>query len=265
MATACRGWPCPHRATCRRNLDFSIIRPNQQSYSDGHRRRHDEPVSAAGKHHGHRRPVWFSSWEDDLIMTGVRSFDVKAYDNSLAGYADLGWGDDLRLYASDRTCTGSFRHRPGTLSLLAIKISRQSPVSAACEPRSMRPVTTISIRRSRTKGGCRRWSRTTGSTPSSARRLILSPAEQHVYRQHRRRQSRDRPAPAGLGLVVDRVQPGAGDGRYRRARPTAGLPGRPAVLAADLSVVSAAVPGPAPRHPDPDPGRRPHATSGSSR
>jgi hypothetical protein len=31
-------------------------------------------------------------------MTGVRSFDVKAYDNALAGYGDLGWGDDLRLY-----------------------------------------------------------------------------------------------------------------------------------------------------------------------
>ena len=28
-------------------------------------------------------------------MTGVRSFDIKAYDNSLAAYADLGWGDDL--------------------------------------------------------------------------------------------------------------------------------------------------------------------------
>ncbi len=38
------------------------------------------------------------SWEDDLIMTGVRSFDIKAYDNALAGYGDLGWGDDLRLY-----------------------------------------------------------------------------------------------------------------------------------------------------------------------
>jgi hypothetical protein len=30
-------------------------------------------------------------------MTGVRSFDIKAYDNSLSAYADLGWGDDLRL------------------------------------------------------------------------------------------------------------------------------------------------------------------------
>ena len=37
------------------------------------------------------------SWEDDLIMTNVRSFDVKAYDNSIAGYVDLGWGDDFRI------------------------------------------------------------------------------------------------------------------------------------------------------------------------
>jgi hypothetical protein len=29
-------------------------------------------------------------------MTNVRSFDVKAYDNALAAYADLGWGDDVR-------------------------------------------------------------------------------------------------------------------------------------------------------------------------
>jgi len=43
-------------------------------------------------------PLWsLYSWEDDLVMTGVRSFDIKAYDNSLAAYADLGWGDDPRL------------------------------------------------------------------------------------------------------------------------------------------------------------------------
>lgn len=44
--------------------------------------------------------VWRQCWEDDLIMTGVRSFDVKAYDDSFPGYVDLGWGDDLRLYTS---------------------------------------------------------------------------------------------------------------------------------------------------------------------
>ena len=42
--------------------------------------------------------LWADSWEDDLVMTGVRSFDVKAYDNAYSGYVDLGWGDDLRLY-----------------------------------------------------------------------------------------------------------------------------------------------------------------------
>jgi prepilin-type N-terminal cleavage/methylation domain-containing protein len=42
--------------------------------------------------------LWKQSWEDDLIMTGVRSFDVKAYDNTYGGYVDLGWGSDLRQY-----------------------------------------------------------------------------------------------------------------------------------------------------------------------
>lgn len=42
--------------------------------------------------------LWRASWEDDLIMTGVRSFDVKIYDNTYPGYVDLGWGDDLRLH-----------------------------------------------------------------------------------------------------------------------------------------------------------------------
>ncbi len=42
-------------------------------------------------------PLWASySWEDDLILTNVRSFDVKAFEPSLADYADLGWGDDPR-------------------------------------------------------------------------------------------------------------------------------------------------------------------------
>ncbi|AGA30531.1 PulJ/GspJ family protein [Singulisphaera acidiphila] len=41
--------------------------------------------------------LWLACWDDDLIMTGVRSFDIKVYDNSFPGYVDLGWGDDLRL------------------------------------------------------------------------------------------------------------------------------------------------------------------------
>jgi type II secretory pathway component PulJ len=49
-----------------------------------------------------------ASWEDDLIMTNVRSFDVKAYDNAYGGYADLGWGDDLRLYLPYVNTAGGF-------------------------------------------------------------------------------------------------------------------------------------------------------------
>ena len=58
-------------------------------------------VSGAGA------PLWPISWEDDLIMTGVRSFDVKAYDNTLANYVDLGWGDDIRLASTVLGGTGS--------------------------------------------------------------------------------------------------------------------------------------------------------------
>ena len=35
--------------------------------------------------------------EPDLIMTGVRSFDVKAYDDLYAGFVDLGWKNDVRI------------------------------------------------------------------------------------------------------------------------------------------------------------------------
>jgi prepilin-type N-terminal cleavage/methylation domain-containing protein len=40
-------------------------------------------------------------WEDDLILTGVRSFDVKAYDPAFAGYQDLGWGSNVDGIFSD--------------------------------------------------------------------------------------------------------------------------------------------------------------------
>jgi hypothetical protein len=53
-------------------------------------------------------PVWVVSWEDDLVMTNVRSFDVKAYDNAYAGYADLGWADDLRLWLPYQNETNYF-------------------------------------------------------------------------------------------------------------------------------------------------------------
>jgi prepilin-type N-terminal cleavage/methylation domain-containing protein len=62
--------------------------------------------------------LWPLTWEDDLIMTGVRSFDVKAYDNALANYADLGWMDDARLYAPyQNVLTGAFMPNPPNVAL----------------------------------------------------------------------------------------------------------------------------------------------------
>ncbi|WZO97200.1 prepilin-type N-terminal cleavage/methylation domain-containing protein [Isosphaeraceae bacterium EP7] len=52
-------------------------------------------------------------WEDDLILTGVRSFDVKAYDDAYGGYQDLGWGNKSILPADD------FSYNPSVLPNLA--------------------------------------------------------------------------------------------------------------------------------------------------
>jgi hypothetical protein len=65
-----------------------------QPFSDGR-----GTTSTAGFFSGDpANPLWANaSWEDDLILTNVRSFDVNAFDPALADYADLGWGDDLRV------------------------------------------------------------------------------------------------------------------------------------------------------------------------
>ena len=36
--------------------------------------------------------LWLNTWENDLIATGVRSFDVKAFDPTVKAYVDLGYG-----------------------------------------------------------------------------------------------------------------------------------------------------------------------------
>jgi hypothetical protein len=73
-------------------FDFSSIRRSPQLFSDTF----GEASTFWGGAGVTAYPQWFETWEDDLIMTGVRSFDVKAYDNAFAGYVDLGWGDDPR-------------------------------------------------------------------------------------------------------------------------------------------------------------------------
>ena len=57
----------------------------------------DTVVTASGTVTVAPRALWQSSWDDDMIMTNVRSFDIKVFDNAFPGYVDLGWGDDVRL------------------------------------------------------------------------------------------------------------------------------------------------------------------------
>ena len=83
----------PMRAPSPYLADFSFIRRKPDLFSDGWGALSSFWAGTAVT----IDPLWSQSWEDDLIMTGVRSFDIKAYDNSLAAYADLGWGDDPRV------------------------------------------------------------------------------------------------------------------------------------------------------------------------
>jgi hypothetical protein len=73
------------------------VRETPQLYSDGFGSASNVlsmygTVNAAGT-----ISLWPSAGEPDLIMTGVRSFDIKAYDDLYAGYVDLGWKNDVRI------------------------------------------------------------------------------------------------------------------------------------------------------------------------
>ncbi len=73
------------------------IRLTPQLYNDGYGS-NSSFIAYTGLPPAQQDALWKQLFEDDLIMTGVRSFDVKALDNAYGSYADLGWGDDLRLY-----------------------------------------------------------------------------------------------------------------------------------------------------------------------
>jgi prepilin-type N-terminal cleavage/methylation domain-containing protein len=80
------------------------------------------------------------SWEDDLIMTNVRSFDVKAYDNALGGYGDLGWGDDLRLYVPFQTASTYIGPAPPPAVSTAPYLGSGSPIVAPLQVTIWPPV-----------------------------------------------------------------------------------------------------------------------------
>ncbi|GAC1335269.1 MAG: hypothetical protein NVSMB14_02620 [Isosphaeraceae bacterium] len=62
-------------------------RLNPQQFCDGI----GSPVFAA-ETAGQPDALWLNTWENDLIATGVRSFDIKAFDPTVKAYVDLGYG-----------------------------------------------------------------------------------------------------------------------------------------------------------------------------
>ena len=57
----------------------SQFRPTAQLFNDG----------AGSNTFATPAALWLNTWEDDLIMTGVRSFDIKAFDQVTSTYLDL--------------------------------------------------------------------------------------------------------------------------------------------------------------------------------
>ena len=154
--------PNPYKA------DFSFIRRKPDLYSDGWGAASNFWAGTAVA----IDPLWSVSWEDDLIMTGVRSFDIKAYDNSKSDYVDLGWGDDLRLYQPYSGLNGAVIPvtPPGLGGTPPLTV--WPPFNPAINPWAS--PTAPWPRPSPTRGGCHRCSRICGSMPSSVR-FYLTP------------------------------------------------------------------------------------------
>ena len=68
----------------------ALWRTTPQLFTDGYG---DPGTNGGNFFYSNSSPLWSAfSWEDDLIMTNVRSFDVKAYDNALGGLCRPGLG-----------------------------------------------------------------------------------------------------------------------------------------------------------------------------
>ena len=196
-------------------------------------------------------------------MTGVRSFDIKAYDNSLAGYADLGWGDDLRLTSQlvQPACgSGYGTWQPPTW--LATTMPFSGPTSRRPCVLQQRQVQHADPDLRPRGADAAAGQTTTASTPSTgsvlpAPRLLSRP----TATSYTGNIGDDNPAVVRLRRVWDSWSteytqaPGTGVNPDRHRLPRSSRPARR--TAADLSVVSAALPGAAAGHPDPDPGHRP--------
>jgi hypothetical protein len=95
------------------DTEFNAVRRNSQLFSDGFGFSsrvftfYGTSDGGGTTDSGGTISIWPKVGEDDLIMTGVRSFDVKVYDDLYAGYVDLGWKNDLRINADASGVSGN--------------------------------------------------------------------------------------------------------------------------------------------------------------
>ena len=217
-------------------------------------------------------------------MTGVRSFDVKAYDNSLGGYGDLGWGDDVLGYPLSTNQNPNTANPPFLLGTPNTGLTgnpgfNQFPPYLIIQRELLRPDQS-DVRARRADAALVEDNRLDAQFPNPTYQNSTTFSQQYPNSPIRPRTSpttfrttratsatttrRCRRAGCGGSGTPGRPNTaGAGDrgllqsGNPKPADAIRGLPVGTAVHAADLSVVSAALPGALARDPDPDPGRRP--------
>ena len=223
--------------------DFSFIRRKQDLYCDG--------TGASSSFWAGTGvtidPLWSQSWEDDLIMTNVRSFDIKAYDNAKADYVDLGWGDDARLTGS---AYGYLNQTPPSRRSGARPPALYDTYGQTFAHEGRMPPLVEDLRFDAQFGAC--------VTDS----LHAAQTRQHNYSGNI---GDDQVGIVRLRRVWDSwstdYSHAPGNGVYlnkgNAADPLNGFPWGPPYSSANLSLVSAALPGAPARHPDPDPRGRP--------
>ena len=155
-------------------------------------------------------------------MTNVRSFDVKAYDNALAGYADLGWGDDLRVTDVNATplLLGNVQRSWGNATLPQYPVTFPNILPGqifdligqtfAHEGR-MPPLVNDNRLDAQYPNLTYVNSDDLRESVRHDHRGVTTLQLHQLLEQYRRQHQRDRPAAPGLGHVVDRIQPGAGE------------------------------------------------------
>jgi prepilin-type N-terminal cleavage/methylation domain-containing protein len=127
-------------------VNFSIFRQTQDPFSDAQGQLSAFWATTNKTNTTYQSALWSVTFEDDLILTNVRSFDVKAYDNALVNYGDLGWGDDLRLYLPYQNLTGfAFSGLIGNASQVAPPAIAGTPQTIAWPPINPTVITTTPV------------------------------------------------------------------------------------------------------------------------